>query len=201
MGADSICPLWGRGGLKEPSLSKEIKHRWWILIVVTIAGFIIDWWTKYLAAKYLSQSQPCRIVGEYLELVLVYNRAAIFGIDPRHLIPSFPVNLFFAIFTAFASVILVVYYRYLKKTDILMHWALAVILPGALGNLFDRILYPGRGVVDFIKADLKIWPFNPWPVFNMADAWVTIGIGLMILSFILEERRRKKTVVTVAASN
>jgi signal peptidase II len=173
-------------------LSKEIKHRWWILIVVTAAGFIIDWWTKYLAAKYLSQSAPCRLAGSYLELVLIYNRAAIFGIDPRHYISWFPVNQFFAFFTAFASIGMVVYYRYLKKTDILMHWALAVILPGALGNLFDRILYPARGVVDFIKADIGFWPFNPWPVFNMADAWVTIGIGLMILSFILEERRRKK---------
>jgi signal peptidase II len=72
-----------------------------------------------------------------------------------------------------------------------MHWALAIILPGALGNLFDRIIHPGLGVVDFIKMDLKFWPFNPWPVFNLADLFVTIGVGLMIACFLLEERRRK----------
>jgi signal peptidase II len=173
-------------------LSKEIKHRWWLLGMAAIVGFFIDWWTKHLAAAHLSPFEPYNVVGNYLQLVLVHNKAAVFGLDPRQLVPGFPVNLVFTVFTALAVIVLIVYYRYLKKTDILMHWSLAIILPGALGNLFDRIIRPGQGVVDFIKMDLKIWPFNPWPVYNMADAWVTIGVCLMIISFIFEEHRRKK---------
>ena len=172
-------------------MAKEIRHRWILLAIVAAVGFFIDWWTKHLAAGHLSSFEPHRLLGDWLELVLVYNRGAVFGLDPRQLIPGFPVNLFFTVFHVLAVIILVLYYRWLKKSERLMHWALAVILPGALGNLFDRIMHPAMGVVDFIKMDLRVWPFNPWPVFNMADAWVTIGVCLMILVFIFEDRRRK----------
>jgi signal peptidase II len=172
-------------------VSKEIKHRWWFLILVTAAGFFIDWWTKYLAVRHLSAFEPYRLVGGYLELVLVHNKAAVFGLDPRHIIPSFPVNLFFAVFHVLAVIVLTVYFRFLKNTDRLMLWAVAVIMPGALGNLVDRLAHPAQGVVDFIKVDVGIWPLNPWPVFNMADAFVTIGVCLMILSFLFEDRRKK----------
>jgi signal peptidase II len=172
-------------------LSKEIKGRWWILATVTAAGFLIDWWTKKLAVMHLSPVEPHRIIGHALELVLVHNKAAVFGLDPRHLVPLFPLNQVFTVFHIVAVIVLVVYYRYLKKAETLMHWALAIILPGALGNLFDRVVHPAQGVVDFIKVDTGFWPFNPWPVFNAADAWVTIGVCLMILHFFLEERRKK----------
>jgi signal peptidase II len=174
-------------------LFKETKHRWWLLVTVAAIGFFIDWWTKYLAVKHLSCYEPYRCIGDWLELVLIYNKAAIFGLDPRHVIPGFPVTLFFTVFHVLAVIVLTVYYRYLKDHDLLMRWALAVILPGALGNLFDRIMHPAAGVVDFIKVDLRIWPFNPWPVFNMADAFVTIGVGLLVVSFVLEDMKRKKT--------
>jgi signal peptidase II len=173
------------------TVSKEIKRRWILLAVVTAAGFFIDWWTKYLAVGHLAMFEPRRLVGDWLELVLIYNKGAVFGLDPARLIPGFPVNLFFTVFHVLALVVLALYYRYLRKTDRLMHWALAVIFPGALGNLFDRLVHPAQGVVDFIKMDLRIWPFNPWPVYNMADAFVTIGVGLMIACFLLENRRRR----------
>jgi signal peptidase II len=175
-------------------MGKEIRHRWWILVIITAIGFFIDWWTKFLAAGHLSPFETVPLAGSWLELVLVYNKGAVFGLDPRHIIPGFPVNLFFTVFHVLAVVFLTAYYYYLKKSDRLMHWALAIILPGAIGNLFDRIVHPGQGVVDFIKMDLKVWPFNPWPVFNMADAWVTIGVGLMIFVFVIEDRRRKKEI-------
>jgi signal peptidase II len=173
-------------------LEKELKHRWWILLIITAVGFLIDWGTKYLAVRHLSAFEPHRLLGDWLELVLVYNKGAVFGLDPRQLIPGFPVNLFFTVFHVLAVIILALYYRWLKKSDRLMHWALAVILPGAFGNLFDRIMHPAQGVVDFIKMDLRVWPFNPWPVYNMADFFVTVGVCLMIVVFILEDRRRKK---------
>jgi signal peptidase II len=171
---------------------KEIRHRWLLLVIVAAAGFFLDWWTKYLAVRHLSVYEPLRIAGDWLELVLVYNKGAVFGFDPRKLIPGFPVNLFFTVFHVLAVVVLAAYYRYLKSTDRLMLVALAVILPGALGNLFDRVLHPGRGVADFIKMDFGFWPFNPWPVYNMADAFVTVGVGLMVVCFMLEDRRRKR---------
>jgi signal peptidase II len=173
-------------------LQKEIKHRWWILVIITAAGFLFDWWTKTQAVRHFTQGHPVPVAGDYLQFVLLYNKAALFGLDPRRLIPGFPVNIVFTIFAGIATVVLIVYYAYLKKTELLMHLGLALVLPGAIGNLFDRIVYPGRGVVDFIMVDLKVWPFHPWPVFNMADAYVTVGVGVLLLSMVLDERRKKK---------
>lgn len=161
-----------------------------MLVAVAAAGFFIDWWTKYLAVQHLNMFEPRQVVGSWLELVLVYNKGAVFGLDPTRLIPGFPVNIFFTVFHVIALVVLALYYRYLRNSDRLMLWALAIIFPGALGNLFDRLVHPASGVVDFIKMDLRIWPFNPWPVYNMADAFVTIGVVMMIICFLLENRRK-----------
>ena len=174
-------------------MQKEIKHRWWILIIAALTGFLFDWWTKVQAVSHLTIGHPVHVMGTWLQFTLLYNKAALFGLDPRHLVPGFPVNSVFTIFTSIAIVALIGYYAYLKKSEVLMHLGLAMVLPGAIGNLFDRIVYPGRGVVDFIMVDLKVWPFNPWPVFNMADAYVTVGVIMLLISIVFEEQRRKSS--------
>jgi signal peptidase II len=171
---------------------KEIKHPWRLLAIVTIGGLAIDLFSKYLAARYLITGRPVHCIGDWVELVLIYNKGMVFGLDPGRIIHGFSVGGVFPYFNLIASIVLVLYYRVLRRTDRLMHWALALILPGALGNLFDRLVHRGMGVVDFIKVDLKFPPFNPWSIFNAADAWVTIGVGLMIASFIFEDRKKKQ---------
>lgn len=72
-----------------------------------------------------------------------------------------------------------------------MHWGVALITPGALGNLFDRLVYPARGVVDFIMVDLGFPPFNPWPIFNIADIYITVGVAIILFEFIRGTSPRK----------
>ncbi|MCU0609688.1 MAG: signal peptidase II, partial [Chitinispirillaceae bacterium] len=107
-------------------MQKEIRNKWWILISCALVGFFLDWLTKSSAARLLQEGEPVRLLGDYLELVLVYNKGAIFGLDPRHLIPGFPVNLFFAVFMSLAIVLLIVYFARLRKNEIGMHWGLAL---------------------------------------------------------------------------
>ena len=159
---------------------------------MTVVCFALDIWTKYLAEKHLSRIEPISLAGHTLELILIYNTRAIFGLDPRHLIPGLPLNLVFTIFMIIAIVFLVAYYRFLKKSEVLTHWGLAFILPGAFGNLYDRIIHPAKGVVDFIKMDFGFPPFDPWPIYNLADMWVTFGVAILIVSFVGEELRRRK---------
>jgi signal peptidase II len=180
-------------------LSKEIRHRWWILWSITGVCLALDIWTKYLAEKHLSRIEPLSLIGERLELILVFNKGAIFGLDPRHLIPGLPVNLVFTVFMIIAIIFLITYFRFLRKTEILTHWGLAFVLPGAFGNLYDRIVHPAKGVVDFIKMDFDFKPFDPWPIYNFADVWVTVGVSVLILSFIMEELRKKKQPAPAAA--
>ena len=174
-----------------PTKIREIRHPWLLLGVVTVIGLAADLVSKLLAEQWLPIGQPRSCLGKTLELMLIYNRAGVFGIDPGNVIPGFHVQNFFPFFNLVAALLLLVYYRFLKRSSVFMHWALAFVMPGALGNLLDRIIHPARGVVDFIKVDLGFPPFHPWPIFNLADAWVTIGIILMAVSFLFEEQGKK----------
>ncbi len=84
-----------------------------------------------------------------------------------------------------AILALVMVVRYLKSTDPTqrrLHVALGLIAGGAVGNLIDRLIY--ARVVDFILVDLDVWPADPWPVFNIADIVLVVGVCLIALDVI-----------------
>jgi signal peptidase II len=168
-----------------------VKYKWQFLSIATAFLVFLDWMTKYVAVTSLYGHPPLRIVGRFLQLMVIYNKAALFGIDPRHFLPFFPLTTFFFIFSIIAIAVIVVYYKSLRGADTLMHWGLSMILPGALGNLLDRVLHPHLGVVDFIRVGISDTVY--WPIFNLADAYVTIGVALIFISFIREDRSRKST--------
>jgi signal peptidase II len=88
-----------------------------------------------------------------------------------------------------AVVALVMVLRYLKGTDPSqrrLHVALGLIAGGAVGNLVDRLIY--ARVVDFILVDLDVWPLDPWPVFNVADIVLVVGVGLIALDVIVNRK-------------
>ena len=165
--------------------------RWITFILITILGLGADLYTKFLAVKNLSPFQPFNIIGNYLQFWLVYNKGAIFGLDPRHLIPGLPLNIIFYILSAIAIVIIIAYFSKLKASDRLLCLGLSFILPGALGNLYDRVFFPARGVVDFIKMGFSSTVY--WPIYNLADVYVTVGVSLILLSMLRDELARKKS--------
>lgn len=76
---------------------------------------------------------------------------------------------------------------YLKdpKIDQVQRWGLALILSGGIGNLIDRIFRP-EGVVDFISVKLYgLLGMERWPTFNVADATLVVGGGLILLGYLL----------------
>jgi signal peptidase II len=93
------------------------------------------------------------------------------------------------VLAALAIVALVMVVRYLRGTDVTqraLHVALGLIAGGAIGNLIDRLLY--ARVVDFILVDVGVWPLNPWPVFNVADIVLVVGVGLIALDMLMARR-------------
>jgi signal peptidase II len=68
----------------------------------------------------------------------------------------------------------------------ILHWALALVAGGAIGNLVDRILY---GVV----TDFVLWRYqtHEWPVFNVADVVLVVGVGLMVIDMRREDKRKQ----------
>lgn len=170
-------------------MEKVFKHKWLILSVVAGVGFFIDWYTKYLADSRLTMGLPVPVVGDYLQFLLVYNKGALFGLNPQSWLPWFPVNQFFLIFSVLAIVVLLLYYHSLKSNEGLLHWGMILILPGALGNMFDRIIHPHKGVVDFVRVGVSETLY--WPIFNMADVYVTVGVGLIFLGCIMDGKNQK----------
>lgn len=166
------------------------KHKWKLFIVISICGFFIDWFTKYLAASRLQMCVQVPVIGNYFQWQLIYNKGAVFGLNPQALFPSFPINLFFYIFSFIAMVLLIVYYKNIDSKAKLSYWGIALIMPGALGNLFDRIIHSEQGVVDFIRIGISETIY--WPIFNMADAYITIGVIMIIADLFLQEMHKKK---------
>ncbi len=168
---------------------KTTINKWMLFISATVLLFFLDLFSKHIVMNALFGHPPVKIIGKYVQLLLVFNKGALFGFDPRHFIPWFPLNAVFFVFSVIAVVVIVLYFKMLPRTENVMRWGLTLILPGALGNLWDRIIHPGLGVVDFIRIGISETVY--WPIFNLADAYVTIGVILIFFHFLRDERRRK----------
>ena len=169
------------------------KHKWKLLFTVSLVGLFLDWYTKYLAASKLQAGIQVPVIGKIIQWQLIFNKGALFGMNPKAWFPSFPTNIFFYVMSVIAMILILFYYKNIETNAKFSYWGISIIMPGALGNLLDRIIRPGQGVVDFIRVDLGFWPFNPWPIWNLADAYITVGVSLIILDLWLLERGKKRT--------
>jgi signal peptidase II len=169
---------------------KEIKNRWLWLGAVTSVGFLLDIGTKYLARTRLEYATPVPVIGDYFQWLLVYNKGAVFGLSPVGWLPGWITpNTFFILFMSLAIAFLLFYYKMLKKDEVLMHVGLMLVLPGAFGNLHDRIFLADKGVVDFIRMGIP--PDHYWFIYNVADVFVTVGVGVMLGNCGVEAGRGK----------
>ena len=127
------------------------------------------------------------VIGDFLRLTYIENPGMAFGIDVGG-------KLFFSIFSLLASLAIVIYLYRARREPLGFRLSLAMILGGAVGNLIDRLFYGvifGDGplfygrVVDFFDLDffkIDFWGYHlaRWPVFNVADACVTIGVIMLV---------------------
>ncbi len=124
--------------------------------------------------------QYIAVLGDWIHFRLVYNHAAAFGLKPHAILPFLPPMTFYVVFSLVAIVLLSVYYRKLGRGEGAARLGIALILAGAVGNnLIDRLLM--HKVTDFI--DVGIPGLHPrWPVFNIADSAVSVGLILLIFA-------------------
>lgn len=142
-------------------------------IIIILFFLLIDILTKQWALKVLSVQGDITVIKNFFDLAYLENRGAAFGILQNKV-------LFLAIVTsAIIAVMLFYLFKYKPKSNLLI-WSLYLIISGAIGNLIDRVRL--GFVVDFLQFHYKdIYYF---PTFNMADTFVVIGTGLMILYII-----------------
>lgn len=148
----------------------NIKTGLWLLLVVVIV--LLDHWTKIKANTELVYDMPVEVLP-FFNLTLLHNTGAAFsflaGQDGWQ-------RWFFIGISSAVSLALMVWLLRLRGEKVLLAASLALILGGALGNLWDRITL--GYVIDFISLHYQGWFF---PAFNIADSAITLGAGLMIL--------------------
>lgn len=138
-----------------------------------LAGLALDLWSKTAVFNWLEQKQSdsVPIIDGFLQLVLAQNNGAAFG-----LFAGKPYVLAAVSIVALIAIIAIFLLSETRHT--LLHIALALFAAGVCGNLYDRIFNDGF-VRDFIDVYYRQYH---WPAFNIADAMLCIGIGLLILS-------------------
>lgn len=147
--------------------------------------FFLDLLTKYLAENFL-QGKTISVIPNFFDLTLVWNKGAAFGMLAEA--PDY-VRKFILIGSSVVAIVVVIFY-FLKSKDKLSYveiFSLSLIGGGSLGNLYDRFLLGQvRDFLDFYIKD------HHWPAFNIADASITVGIGLFIF---YELYLKKKSII------
>ena len=134
---------------------------------------LLDQVTKQIVERWMTLRDPIEVIGSFVRLTYIHNPGAAFGLKIGG-----PV-----VHTAFSLVafgVLVWLFWNLPAGARLLRNALAMVLGGALGNIIDRVRIEA-GVIDFI--DVGIGEDWRWPVFNVADSFVTIGIILLAIGY------------------
>lgn len=144
-------------------------------LLIIAAGVFLDRITKLLAIKNLSHSSGIIIIKNLFSFEYLENRGAAFGILQGKTIAL-------SIFTIIVLIGIMIYLAKCKQNSRLIKLSLSLVIGGALGNLYDRIVY--GYVVDFILLHYKnVYYF---PTFNVADMFVVVGTVLLAISILRE---------------
>jgi len=155
------------------------KH--WVALIAFAVSLPLDLATKILVDRHLTYADRVPVIEGFFYLTHVRNPGAAFGLFADG-DPTFRLG-FFIIVSLVAILIILSFFRQLAPGDRLSALALGLILGGAIGNLLDRIL---RGeVVDFLH--FKLWRGYSWPDFNLADSFIVVGVGILILELLASE--------------
>lgn len=151
-----------------------------------LAAFVIalDQWTKWLVVKNMTLGESIILWDPYFALLSHRNRGAAWGMLQGRM-------GLFTIITIIVIIGIIYYFHKEANGKPLFQVGLMMLLGGALGNFIDRLWR--KEVVDFVDVLIPIINYD-FPIFNIADAALTIGVVFIILFILQEERAEKKKV-------
>ena len=147
------------------------------------------------------------VIGEFFRITFIENPGLAFGFDP-----GIDFKLAVSVFSVIASIGLLFYLFKIKDQKFPLRISIAFILGGAIGNLIDRVFYGvfygyaplfyGKVVdffdVDFFDFSLLGKHYDRWPIFNIADASVTIGVLILLIFY--NFHKKEETIQSESAS-
>ena len=167
---------------KSPASGHFFKSKL-LPLVLTVVVFVLDQGTKFLIVKMIPPyTIGASFFGDFLRIIHVYNPGIAFSMGNS--LPDTLRGLLFAIIPLIVLIIVLAIYFRNDDFTFFQRWAVAGIIGGGLGNIYDRFFRP-EGVVDFIDVKFYgLFGLERWPTFNVADAAVLICGFLLIISFI-----------------
>ncbi|TXL67612.1 lipoprotein signal peptidase [Cerasibacillus terrae] len=150
---------------------------WYYLIALIVIG--IDQLSKWIIVKNMEIYEQIPVIDGFFYITSHRNRGAAWGILQDQMI-------FFYIITVIVIIGIVYFLHKYGKDSILMSVSLSLILGGAIGNFIDRLLH--KEVIDFL--DFIIFTYD-YPIFNIADSALVIGVILLMIVTFKEEKRKE----------
>ena len=149
------------------NLSKNFYFNLILLILIFTLDRISKIYVIYLSDK-IYESEL--FLSKFLNISLIWNEGIAFGLF------TFNKNYLYNFLAIFISIVILIFFIMMIKSNSYKRYALLMILGGALGNLYDRVFY--KAVPDFI--DFHVGDFH-WFIFNVADIFITLGVFFMII--------------------
>jgi signal peptidase II len=154
----------------------------WLMVVIAAAIIAADRWTKLWIVHHLAPGMQIVIWPHVFNLSHVINTGAAFSMfEDMH--SQQMVRLGLIGFSCVAVLVVIALLWKFGRTISITSISLALILGGAIGNLYDRIYY--RYVVDFLEVHIVHYH---WPDFNLADSAIVVGACLLLLEMLRPQR-------------
>ena len=152
-------------------MNKINLKNFYLNLVILLIVFVLDRTTKlYILNLAEAETGVDVYITPYLNLFLIWNKGIAFGLF------SIDANIIYNSITILIGLIIITILFMMLKSNNIQGYFFALIIVGALGNFYDRLVY--TAVPDFI--DLHFYDFH-WFVFNVADIFITIGVFCLIL--------------------
>ncbi len=152
-----------------------------ICAIIMLCVVLADQISKWIVLEQLDE--PVSIIPHVLSFEYTTNTGMAWGMLKDH-------RWIFMTLSVVAIVAFTYLYYKVKTPHRLFTVAVGFVLGGGIGNMIDRLFRPGGGVIDFFRTD-----FMDFPIFNVADIFITVGGALLVIYVIFFDRKQEHPVV------
>jgi signal peptidase II len=181
--SSDVLPNLSRGHTSRPRLALTDLRANVIFWFLTVGGLVLDLWSKKEAFAWLEgrENREFTVIDDFLSFRSVLNDGAAWNLLGGK-------SYLLSIIAIVALTAILVIFFVSRRNQTLIHIALGFLAAGVSGNLYDRIFNAGH-VRDFIDVHHSTFQ---WPIFNVADSLLCVGVGLLIISNLLTDRPDQK---------
>src|SRR5579875_2280552 len=159
-------------------IRSKLRDARWLMLLIAAAVVLLDRLSKLWIIRHIRTGHAIVVIPHVFRLTHVLNTGAAFSMFEEARNPGTVRNLLVAFSVIAVIVVLVIIWKMGRRAS-LTSFSLALILGGALGNLYDRIRF--SYVVDFLEVHIVHYH---WPDFNVADSAIVIGACLLLLEML-----------------